>query len=812
MLLQSSDTNPANARVVSLVHLDHSYSKPWNWRPESSLCQPTKTLFVPRVSRAGAVETETEADDSDGLIDVVSEPSKPSPLYNVAKATKYMNECEKFTCFTRPSLASLNSEDEEEGDEIHNWEERLPRESWTQAQGKLFSKVMKVLIQDRLARLAGEGADNEPILRRLNVDKSCKRMRAVLASPPCTWDRLLVQWLHNTLSTYLPKPYLAAWLDILQSLKAKIPGLMERILAGAGGHHIDPQARTVAQEGLLLLLRRPWDPVEGCVTDRRLSRLPGHPIIIVAPPGLDNRDSKTISNRMKLWNNQLGCLGKVIVINMQPPRGESAVRTSVNFYLHQMVSATLNKVREIKNANSDRPIVVVGWGPGAAIAAHVASIERLSGLVCLGFPVSTLAGIRGQVGDTLLDLKTPGLFVVGERSSQCSTDDIEDIREKMGVETGLVIVGGADDQLRLTTRKKKAELVTQSMVDKSIIDQIKNFLSSVILKQAQQLLEKDVHHEGSFAVPMNENNPVKKMKARKRLNEHGGVNPSKKLKAGASTIPGQPAPVKKPRRPKKLKMPEGEHFTLSSGSITPLPASLLSISTPLPPSPIKDSDPPPLPIRIPMMTSTSTPNSPTPRVIHYAGAAKSDSNPPNTINWSHTGIRPAGGQLLNQAIRPTGGQLIAQAPAPRPAAGQLILSTIPRPGLSPTKIVTSGQLSAPVSPRSSPINVQLPSPGLIKHSPQVSPEKVVILMSPSKDGAASAGSSSSSLDQGHQGGLIMSPGRLIMSNAPGRILLQADKISELTDKKTSPNKSTTTTVSVQSPTKVLNTVPVTSSK
>ena len=147
-------------------------------------------------------------------------------------------------------------------------------------------------------------------------------------------------------------------------------------------------------------------------------------------------------------------------------------------------------------------------------------------------------------------------------------------------------------------------------------------------------------------------------------------------------------------------MPEGEHFTLSSGSITPLPASLLSISTPLPPSPIKDTDPPPLPIRIPMMTSTSsTPNSPTPRVIHYAGASKSDNNLPNTINWSHTGIRPAGGQIFNQAIRPTGGQLIGQA-SPRPAAGQLILSTIPRPGLSPTKLVNSGQLSAPVSPRS----------------------------------------------------------------------------------------------------------------
>ena len=64
-------------------------------------------------------------------------------------------------------------------------------------------------------------------------------------------------------------------------------------------------------------------------------------------------------------------------------------------------------------------------------------------LVCLGSPLSTLADVRGQVGDVLLDLKTPGLFVVGERSSLCNTDGIEDIREKMSVQTGLVIVGGA---------------------------------------------------------------------------------------------------------------------------------------------------------------------------------------------------------------------------------------------------------------------------------------------------------------------------------------------------------------------------------
>lgn len=491
MLLQSGD--PATARLVSLIQLDHSYSKPWSCASDQILCQPTRTLFVPRVSRHGAVETgDTDPDPGHGaLLDVVTEAAKPSPGYDLAKARKLMGECERFTCFTRPSLASsLQDTDGDTEEEMEGWEDRLPRDSWSPAQARLWAKVMKVLGQDRLARLAGAGGDQEPITRRLSVDKSCKRMRSVLASPPCVWERGLVQWLHHTASTHLPRPLLAAWLDILQSLKAKVPGLMERILSAAGGHHIDLEARHVAQEGLQLLLRRPWDPAEGSLATRRLARLPGNPVIVVAPPGPDNRENKTMSSRMRFWNNQMGSLGKVIVINMPPPRGEAAQRTPVNFYLHQMVSATLSKIREIKSSSGDRPVVVVGWGPGAAIAAHVATIERLAGLVCLGFPVSTLGGPRGQTGDTLLDLRTPGLFVVGERAAQCNTDDIEDIREKMRVETGLVIVGGADDQLRLTNRKKKAELVTQAMVDKSIIEQVRSFLATVLMKQSQAAAEK----------------------------------------------------------------------------------------------------------------------------------------------------------------------------------------------------------------------------------------------------------------------------------------------------------------------------------
>lgn len=48
-------------------------------------------------------------------------------------------------------------------------------------------------------------------------------------------------------------------------------------------------------------------------------------------------------------------------------------------------------------------------------------------------------------------------------------EDLEDLREKLNTVTSLVLVGGADDQLRLTKSKKKLEKVTQSMVDKCVM-------------------------------------------------------------------------------------------------------------------------------------------------------------------------------------------------------------------------------------------------------------------------------------------------------------------------------------------------------
>lgn len=45
---------------------------------------------------------------------------------------------------------------------------------------------------------------------------------------------------------------------------------------------------------------------------------------------------------------------------------------------------------------------------------------------------------------------------------------MEDLRERMRVETGLIVVGCADDNLRVSKKKKLAEGITQSVVDRCV--------------------------------------------------------------------------------------------------------------------------------------------------------------------------------------------------------------------------------------------------------------------------------------------------------------------------------------------------------
>jgi len=76
-------------------------------------------------------------------------------------------------------------------------------------------------------------------------------------------------------------------------------------------------------------------------------------------------------------------------------------------------------------------------------------MEPVSALLCLGFPLFCVDGKRGEPDDFILDIRSPTMIAIGQSSSTCTTDGVEELRHRMKAETTLLVVEGASDSLRM---------------------------------------------------------------------------------------------------------------------------------------------------------------------------------------------------------------------------------------------------------------------------------------------------------------------------------------------------------------------------
>ncbi|XP_057339743.1 KAT8 regulatory NSL complex subunit 3 [Microplitis mediator] len=441
---------------VNAILKEHCYARPWNWRPENIYVKPTKKIFFsrkPELIRDKSIQGD--------VIDVVNvdAPEELSLPCDLTKARQCTEELEKLASFARPD------------DSNDDWEEKIEKTFWSPVQRRIFSHIFTIINSERLNRLAKLDDQLELVYRRTSVDSSAKRFREVMAS--IGWDHRIVQWLHGLFMDNLSRDGLVIYFDILQTLRAKIPQLVDRMIAPVPNAVVKPGS--IPLESLNAVLKRSWDPLAICMNNNRPKKLPGNPILIVVPSGINN-----VSPRQHKWITQLGALGMLVTVHSH--LGLAANKMTMMTCLEQLVQATRAKVQDMRSDCPGRPIILVGFNSGAALACQVALLEHVTAVICLGFPFATVEGKRGLPEDTLMDIRCPIMFIIGQTATLVRPDDLENIREKMLVESTLVVVGTADDSLRISTSKKITEGITQSMVDRCIMDEIADFIGGILLQ------------------------------------------------------------------------------------------------------------------------------------------------------------------------------------------------------------------------------------------------------------------------------------------------------------------------------------------
>jgi len=182
---------------------------------------------------------------------------------------------------------------------------------------------------------------------------------------------------------------------------------------------------------------------------------------------------------MQRWKTRLESIGSVATFDYDYMREgrRRPDRVPQLIAAHRAALANfVNRESRIENRESQFSLFLIGKSMGGRIGCHVSLEEKVSGLICLGYPLCAM-GDRQKLRDQVLrSLGRAILFVQGTRDSLCPLDLLEEVRAKMTAPNELYVVQGADHSLLVRKSDLAARGQTQETVEQEILTRIGDFV------------------------------------------------------------------------------------------------------------------------------------------------------------------------------------------------------------------------------------------------------------------------------------------------------------------------------------------------
>lgn len=192
------------------------------------------------------------------------------------------------------------------------------------------------------------------------------------------------------------------------------------------------------------------------------------PLFVFAP----GAGAPSSSQWMQAWARRLESIGKVVTLDypymLNRRRSPDPLPKLIDAHRRALTAA---------RADHRGLVVLIGKSMGGRVGCHVATEDRVDGLVCLGYP---LQGVGGKVRDEVLkQLGTPVLFVQGTKDKLCPLEQLEQVRVQMTAKNDVIIVQGGDHSLVVGKTLLKQLGRNQDEIDAAVLEGIATFVKKL---------------------------------------------------------------------------------------------------------------------------------------------------------------------------------------------------------------------------------------------------------------------------------------------------------------------------------------------